>query len=62
MPRKPNEDTPRADVKMPEETRKAIYGKSEKESETGPTDATRPSEYSGPSQTGHKESGPKQGS
>jgi len=62
MPYKPNEEAPRTDVKMPEETRKAIYGASEKESEPSPTDEERNREYSGTSQTGHRTSGPKQGS
>ncbi|MFP2931086.1 hypothetical protein ACLESO_39015 [Pyxidicoccus sp. 3LG] len=45
MPLKPNEETPRTDVKMPEETRKAVYGKSEKESDTGSSDEARNREH-----------------
>ena len=63
MPRKNNEGAPGDETdKLTEEARKAIFGKSEKESEAGRTDEERPREYSGASQTGHRDSGPKQGS
>jgi hypothetical protein len=55
MPRKPQEENPtmRGDAKMSEETRKQVFGKSEKE--TAPSDAEgteRQREYSGPSESG----------
>ena len=62
MPYKPNEEAPRTDVKMPDETRKAIYGASEKESEPSPTDEERNRTHSSPSETGHRQAGPKKGS
>ncbi|NMO16891.1 hypothetical protein HPC49_31300 [Pyxidicoccus fallax] len=63
MPRKNKEGAPmNEEGKMTEEARKAIYGKSEIESEKGATDEERNVTYSGPSQTGHRDSGPKQGS
>jgi hypothetical protein len=63
MPRKNKEGAPmNEEGKMTEEARKAIFGKSEIESEPSPTDEERNREYSGASQTGHRTSGPKQGS
>jgi hypothetical protein len=56
MPRKPQEENPtmHGDAKMSEETRKELYGKSEKES--APEDAERQGEFSGPSEQGRKDS------
>ncbi|MFL5351541.1 hypothetical protein [Archangium sp.] len=56
MPRKPKEENPtmHGDAKMSEETRKEVFGKSEKE--TAPEDAERQREFSGPSQEGRKDS------
>jgi hypothetical protein len=59
MPRKPQEENPtmHGDAKMSEETRKEVFGKSEKE--TAPSDAEgteRQREYSGPSQANSKDS------
>lgn len=62
MPLKPDEQTPRTDVKMPEETRKELYGRSEKESESSPTDEERNRTHSAPAQTGHRDAGPMKGS
>lgn len=56
MPRKPQEENPtmHGDAKMSEETRKEVFGKSEKE--TAPEDAEREREFSGPSEAGSKDS------
>jgi hypothetical protein len=56
MPRKPQEENPsmHGDAKMSEETRKEVFGKSEKES--APEDADHQREFSGPSQQGRKDS------
>jgi hypothetical protein len=56
MPRKPQEENPtmHGDAKMSEETRKEVFGKSEKES--APEDADRQREFSGPSEAGSKDS------
>ena len=56
MPRTPQEENPtmHGDSKMSEETRKEVFGKSEKE--TAPEDAEHQREYSGPSQNSSKDS------
>jgi hypothetical protein len=57
MPRKPQEKNPtmHGDAKMSEETRKEVFGKSEKES--APEDADRQREFSTPSEAGAPDSG-----
>lgn len=58
MPRKPKEENPSMtrgspDHKMSDETRKELYGKSEKESAPSDAEGTeRQREYSGPSEAG----------
>ena len=59
MPRKPQEENPtmHGDSKMSDETRKEVFGKSEKD--TAPSDAEgteRQREYSGPSQANRADS------
>jgi hypothetical protein len=59
MPRKPQEENPtmHGDAKMSEETRKEVFGKSEKESAPSDAEGTeRQREFSGPSQPGSKDS------
>jgi hypothetical protein len=59
MPRKPQEENPtmHGDAKMSEETRKELYGKSEKESAPSDAEGTeRQREYSGPSDAGAPDS------
>jgi hypothetical protein len=59
MPRKPQEENPtmHGDAKMSEETRKELYGKSEKESAPSDAEGTeRQREYSGPSGAGRPDS------
>ncbi|HYO57028.1 hypothetical protein [Archangium sp.] len=60
MPRKPQEENPtmHGDAKMSEETRKEVFGKSEKESAPSDAEGTeRQREFSGPSEAGKKDSG-----
>lgn len=57
MPRKPQEENPtmHGDAKMSEETRKEVFGKSEKESAPEGAEG-RQREFSGPSEANRKDS------